>query len=232
MRLLGIADLHGKIAALEGILQAAGPVDAVLLAGDITHFGTPEQAEQVVRHVQAVCANVFAVAGNCDSLAICERLSHLGVSLNGRGTMFRSVGFHGLAAIPPWRGRMYQRTEDDLAESLQRGMTQIAQAGTRVLLTHVPPFGTSVDRVFLGRHCGSVALREFVEVHKPCLLVCGHIHESAGIETLGPTVVVNCGPASRGSYALADLTIHTDLQDASAGDPVAKVDVKVQLRSL
>jgi Icc-related predicted phosphoesterase len=67
MRLLGITDLHGNPRSLERIVAEAGPVDAVLLGGDITHFGSPEGVEEAVRLAGASGGAVLAVAGNCDS---------------------------------------------------------------------------------------------------------------------------------------------------------------------
>jgi len=229
MRLLAIADLHGKLENLEQILRVVRPVDVVLLAGDLTHFGTPEQAEQIVRQAQAVCPTVFAVAGNCDCREICDRLRKVGVSVHGVGKRVGEVGFHGLAAIPTWKTGMYQMSEDELAEVLQAGLADVAGAPVRVLLTHVPPYGTSLDRVFLGRHCGSRALRQFVETHRPALLVCGHIHESAGVEDFGPTVMVNCGPAARGSYALVDLVVRTAADADTASEQQAAVKVRARI---
>jgi Icc-related predicted phosphoesterase len=52
---------------------------------------------------------------------------------------------------------------------------------------------------------GSTALREFVEQTQPILVVCGHLHESRGVDMLGPTTVVNCGPAGSGCYAIAEI---------------------------
>jgi hypothetical protein len=36
MKLLALTDLHGNVGQLDAILEAAGPVDIVLLGGDIT----------------------------------------------------------------------------------------------------------------------------------------------------------------------------------------------------
>ena len=63
MRLLCITDLHGRLSKLESILAAAGPVDVILLGGDITDFGSPNDAERVVRRAQQTGVPVFAVAG-------------------------------------------------------------------------------------------------------------------------------------------------------------------------
>jgi len=50
---------------LERILAEAGQVDLILLGGDITNFGSPQNAEKLVALTQARAARVLAVAGNC-----------------------------------------------------------------------------------------------------------------------------------------------------------------------
>jgi len=205
MRLLGITDLHGSRGALSRILTHAGPVDAVLLGGDVTHFGSPDEAEQLVELAKASGAPVLAVAGNCDSAEIDERLVRLGVSIAGRGVGLDALSLHGLSAIPPWIRRMYQTTEEELAAALEAGHAQLPDAPHHGVLAHVPPHGLAVDRVFFGRHVGSKALRRFVDEKAPSLVVCGHIHEARGVVRVGPTTVVNCGHALRGHYALVDV---------------------------
>jgi hypothetical protein len=36
-------------------------------------------------------------------------------------------------------------------------------------------------------------------------VICGHIHEARGQAKIGNTVVVNCGPARDGNYAVAEV---------------------------
>ncbi|MHC4400232.1 MAG: metallophosphoesterase family protein [Planctomycetota bacterium] len=216
MRFLAITDLHGSLAALERIIASAGPIDAILMGGDITHFGSPEDAEMPIQRGRAERTHVLAVTGNCDSAEIEERLVQLGVSLHGRGVVLDGVGWHGMSAIPPWHRGMHQFTEEQLAEALRIGHAQLSDANHHCVLAHAPPHGLSVDRVAAGRHVGSAALREFIERAEPCLVVCGHVHEGRGVETLGPTTVVNCGPAVSGNYALieADDEIRVELRRA------------------
>jgi Icc-related predicted phosphoesterase len=216
MRLLGITDLHDNRAALERILAHAGPVDLILLGGDLTDFGQSKDAEQIVRRAQQSGAQVLAVAGNCDSAAIERRLVELGVSLFRQGVVLHGVGLQGLSAMPPWRGDMYQFTENELAQALEAGYQQIAGAGQHVVLSHPPPHATHVDRTFHGQNVGSTALREFIERVQPVLVLCGHIHEGRGTESIGRTLVVNCGAASAGSYALVEIgtTLAVELREA------------------
>jgi hypothetical protein len=204
MKLLCVTDLHGNAAALRRILDAAGPVDLVLLGGDLTTFGAPDDAEALVAQAGKAGCPVLAVAGNCDSAAIDRRLKKTGAGLHGRGVVAGELGIHGLSAIPPWRDGMYQFTEQELAEALRRGHAEVSGAGRHVVLAHAPPRNGSLDRTALGQHVGSVALMEFIERVQPDLVVCGHVHEARGVEKLGKTRVVNCGPAASGFYAVAE----------------------------
>ena len=205
MKLLAVSDLHGKHGALERIVADAGPADVILLAGDVTHFGSPDDAEKTVSLARASGATVLAVAGNCDSARIDERLVALGVSLHGRGVHLEPLGVHGISAIPPWIFRMYHFTEEELAAALEAGYAQVAEARHHCVLAHVPPHGLSLDRVLFRWHAGSKALRTFVDQRGPALVVCGHIHEGRGIERIGRTTVVNCGHAAKGNYAMVEV---------------------------
>jgi hypothetical protein len=206
MKLLGITDLHGDYPALDRILKDAGPVDVILLGGDITHFGTPNAAESIVRYVQPSARQVLAVAGNCDSAAIDQRLAELGVSLFHRGVVLDGVGFYGVSAMPPWGGHMYELTEAEIAATLQAGREQLGEPLREVLLSHPPPHATRLDRTYRGEHVGSRAVRRFIEETHPALVLCGHIHEARGVDTLGVTTVVNCGHARRGQYAVVEVS--------------------------
>jgi Icc-related predicted phosphoesterase len=60
-----------------------------------------------------------------------------------------------------------------------------------VLVTHEPPWGVQ-DALPSGRHIGSRSVREQMQRLRPRLLLCGHVHEAAGITRVEGTVVVNC----------------------------------------
>jgi|SRR5579863_59706 len=63
-----------------------------------------------------------------------------------------------------------------------------------VLVAHSPPFG-SLDVNGWGQHCGTTALRnalDYGRFTKPLKAVlCGHIHQGAGWDKLGETVISN-----------------------------------------
>jgi uncharacterized protein len=75
-----------------------------------------------------------------------------------------------------------------------------------VLVVHEPPRGI-LDAVPSGQHIGSPRVRDLVDRLHPRVLLCGHVHESPGVERHGNTLVVNCtmGDGKTGG-ALIELT--------------------------
>ncbi|HEY4760969.1 MAG TPA: metallophosphoesterase [Thermoguttaceae bacterium] len=214
MKALGVTDIHNRVELFEHILNDASPVDLVLLGGDLTNFGTPANVEVIIRIAQSTNVPVLAVAGNCDSAQIDQRLVDLGVSVSGRGKILDDIGIHGLSAAPPWRKGMYDFKEEEIALLLETGYSQVKDAKRHVVLAHVPPRGGKLDRTRFLQHAGSSALRDFVDKHQPALVVCGHIHEARGVEMFGRTTAVNCGSAASGYYAMIELDdeVHVDLR--------------------
>jgi Icc-related predicted phosphoesterase len=217
MRLLAITDLHGEADRLDAILEAAAPVDMIFLGGDITNFGTPEEAARLVRLAQAAGPPVWAVAGNCDSPEIEHELLVMGISLHGRGIVHHGLGLHGLSGMPPWHKPMYQFSEEELAERLEAGYAAIHGAARHVVVSHAPPHGLC-DRTRFFQHVGSTSLRQFIQRRQPALVLCGHIHEARGTDRLGPTLVANCGAARAGYYAVAEIgaegEVHVEIEQA------------------
>jgi Icc-related predicted phosphoesterase len=84
------------------------------------------------------------------------------------------------------------RSRGTIAADLER-LAALSDPAKTVYVTHSPPWGTSLDRMWNGTSVGSRAIRAFIERHRPPLTLHGHIHESPGVERIGPTVSVNPG---------------------------------------
>ncbi|WP_319523712.1 metallophosphoesterase [uncultured Desulfosarcina sp.] len=188
MLIYAAADLHGRperLAAVESHVAAHQP-DLLVLAGDLSRRMRPDE---VAGSFNRLSLSTFFIRGNSDSRWIEASLGQTTQLQNLHATrkIVNEVGFVGVGGtIPlPFHSRL------GLAESaLVARISDLLQPGD-VLVAHPPPYGVR-DRV-LGRfHAGSRAIRRLVERRAPALVVCGHIHEQFGIETLGKTVVVNC----------------------------------------
>jgi Icc-related predicted phosphoesterase len=105
MRLLCLSDIHGEVAGLSEILADSSGIDAIVVAGDITHLGGYAEAGAVLAPLQASGIRVLAVAGNMDGDGVRQLLGERGIDLHGRGITIGGVGFMGLQqwrqALPP-----------------------------------------------------------------------------------------------------------------------------------
>lgn len=206
MRFAYVVDVHDRFDAVEQALEQTGPVDVLLVGGDITTAGSPDDAERAVERWHTLAPTLLGVAGNMDSPAIDARLVDLGVSLDGRGVMLGDVGIAGVSAAPHTPLHTpYEIPDDEFARKATVGLADLAGSRVRILCPHAPPYGTACDRLRSGEHVGSRALRTLIEREQPDLVLCGHIHESRGEDTIGATRVVNPGPVFGGHYALIEV---------------------------
>jgi len=201
MRILVISDIHGR--CLERADNIADEYDMTLIAGDITHFGGYLEARDILSDFIRG-RNVFAVYGNCDHNAVDHYLKEEGISVHNTLREFDGCNITGFSGAPKSHFNTPGEFDD---ESIGQGIMGWDE-GTSIVLTHVPPYGTNLDLISSG-HIGSLSVREFIEEHQPALHVCGHVHESRGIDRLGNTIIVNPGPYFQGYYA--DITIEGEI---------------------
>jgi uncharacterized protein len=203
MKLLCLSDIHGEGAGLREILAEETGVDAIVVAGDITHLGGYAEAEEILAPLRASGHPVLAVAGNMDREGVRQSLGEKGIDIHGRGLSIGPVGFMGLGGgTPSPFGTPWELRDEEAAGFLAAGLAAIAAAPYKVLVSHAPPRDTKLDRSFAGLHVGSAAVRDFLLSARIGLCISGHIHESPGEDTLGSAHCVNLGPYKNGRYAL------------------------------
>jgi Icc-related predicted phosphoesterase len=206
MRIGYVVDVHGRFGAVPEAVSAMGPIDVLVVGGDITTFGTPEDARRALALWRPLAPTLLAVAGNCDSPAIDALLIEEGVSLDARGVVVDGVGFAGVSASPLTPlDTPHELPDEEIGRRGAAALAAVAEATVRVFCPHAPPHGTACDRLHSGVHVGSPALRALVEREQPDLVLCGHIHESRGLDELGASRIVNPGPVAAGHYALVEI---------------------------
>lgn len=203
MQILAISDIHGNRSQLRAILAQARPADLIVLAGDLTHLGNPDEAQAIVTLCRQHTPEVLTVTGNCDDALIEKYMALDGHSLTGAGRMVRDTGFFGVAAAQPFIGNTWEVEESQLAAWAATGHAAVADAPRKALISHPPPHGF-VDMSYNKTHGGSRAVRETLDRYRVDLLVCGHIHEARGVANYNGTTIVNCGPAWMGFYVEVD----------------------------
>jgi uncharacterized protein len=192
-----------------------GRVDVVLLAGDLTTHGEPEQGAMVAAAVDGVGVPVLAVLGNHDwhvnrseeliaalregGIDVLERehrvLEVCGTELGVAGCKGFGGGFDG-AHIPdfgePLMRAVYAESMRE-AEGLDDALRAIALCPFRIALLHYAPITATLqgERTdiwpFLGTDRLAVPLRE----HHPDLVLHGHAHSGTFRGELGEVPVFN-----------------------------------------
>lgn len=202
MKIVALTDIHGAYGIAERILAKEQP-DIVVVGGDLTNVGTVKEAEQAIQQFQSIVSVTLCVAGNMDLPQHDELFVRLGVSINGSGRIIDNVGFCGCSASPhsPLH-TPYEISEEEIAQKLYAGYSQIIHSAVKIVASHAPPYGTKVDIVHGGFHVGSTAVRDFIEQQQPDVCICGHIHEARGKDSLEKTIIINCGPCGKGYYGL------------------------------
>ncbi|MDK2383465.1 MAG: metallophosphoesterase family protein [Candidatus Korarchaeota archaeon] len=197
MRLFLASDIHGSAGKLKSALGRES-YDLIVLAGDLSN-GSLKDVRRILRRAKEFGPVVF-VPGNMDPPPLLEVEEVEGCpNLHGRvRTIEMRFGGLGGGNISPFSTPI-ELDEDEMREVLSK------LSGIDVLVSHAPPHDTKLDVIRSGAHVGSKALREYVEREQPLLCVCGHIHESPGVDRIGRTVLVNAGPMMRGRYAVIEV---------------------------
>ncbi len=209
MRLLLISDIHGdvqKIPCLKKVVTS-DRLDAIVICGDITHFGSLVSASLVFESLGHLGLPVFFVPGNCDPRELASKTTFKSSeNLHGRCVMVfgRSMLGVGGCASGPFK-TPFELSEAETAGVLENALGGCSFGSDLIVVSHDAPYGTRVDLTSFGQHVGSKVLREFVLSKNPILLMCGHIHEARGTDLLGATYIVNPGPLYRGFYSLVEI---------------------------
>ena len=199
-------------AAFEGLRDR---VDLVLLAGDLTTHGEPEQAAMVAHAVQGLDVPILCVLGNHDwhvnrrdelvavlqegGIDVLERehrvLEICDAEVGIAGAKGFAGGFDG-AHIPdfgePLLRRVYQESMDEAA-ALDEALRAIALCPFRIALLHYAPITATLQGErsdiwpFLGTDRLAAPLRE----HHPDLVLHGHAHAGTFAGQLGEVPVYN-----------------------------------------
>ena len=204
LKLATAGDVHCRDSNRDQILEAfAGlspDTDLLLLAGDLTSHGTPEEAAILAEAVAPLECPVYAVLGNHDWHAdraeeITAVLAEAGVVNLERQSEIRvlngvEVGVVGLKGFiggfapdnlpdfgEPLLRRVYAETTADI-EALDRGMREIETCAVRLVLMHYAPTQSTLQGEPPGIHVflGSDRLAAPILEHRPDAVFHGHAH--------------------------------------------------------
>jgi Icc-related predicted phosphoesterase len=202
MRIAALADLHFTPQSYDRIREQMNRVrdeaDLMVLAGDLTNFGKPEEVESMLNSLVRLRIPIVAVLGNHDYESgradeLMKMLVSEGVKLlDGTGYERDGVGFAGTKGFPGGFGRgaltafgepevkAFVQAAIDEALKLERALSQL-RTPKRVVVLHYAPIGATVQgeppEIF--PYLGSSRLSEVIDRHGADLVLHGHAHHGA-----------------------------------------------------
>jgi len=205
MRILALSDLHYRLPYYDWLLDAAGDVDVVAIAGDLVDVVNP-----VPHEVQTVVVAdylsrlgertvVLAASGNHDldgsgphGEQVAGWLQRTGAAVHVDGASV-DIADTRFTVCAWWDGPV---TRDEVADQL--AVAADGRPSRWVWIYHAPPAGTPL--CFDGRRTfPDEYLAEWIGVYQPDIVVCGHIHQSPWADggswhaRIGRTQIFNAG---------------------------------------
>lgn len=203
LRIAAVGDLHCG-ADCEGDLQslfasAAEHADVLLLLGDLTKYGRPEEARALARELSAAAKlPKIAVLGNHDYESdmegeICSILKDADVRLlDGTTTEIRGVAFTGVKgfcggfgrrSLEPWgEAAIKNFVREGVEESLklESALARLRNERKVVLLHYAPIYQTIVgEPEQIAPFLGSTRLEEPLDRYRVSVVFHGHAHHGS-----------------------------------------------------
>lgn len=219
IRIAAAGDVHADETNRRALERAFGEIegqaDLIVLAGDLTTHGEPEQARVLADVCRGLGVPIFAVLGNHDlhsgrgdevaavlregGLIVLDRdfaIRSLGdVEVGLVGTKGFVGGFPG-SALPdfgePLLRRVYAETTEEV-QAIERGLQEIDRCDLRIVLLHYSPIVDTLAGEPLGIHVflGAARLAEPIAEYPPDLVVHGHAHAGSFEGRIGNVPVYN-----------------------------------------
>jgi Icc-related predicted phosphoesterase len=223
MKILAVSDIHGKYMKIIEYLKENN-VDLIILTGDITHFGPPELAEEIMNEISSFDIPVLAIPGNCDPINLYGNIDNSNaINIHGRSVTIKNIGICGFGGSNPTPfNTPLEFDEVEIYDEARKAMESIKNHKVTLFITHAPPIGTKTDILPSGDHVGSESIRRVIEEFQPTLNICGHIHESRAMDELGETKVVNPGMLSEGHACMINID-DSDENDIKVNPEIIKL---------
>jgi len=202
MRIAATADLHFSPQSYDLIREAMSRVrdeaDVLILAGDLTNFGKPEEMQSLLNALVRLRVPIVAVLGNHDyesnqeqeliRLMTAEGIKVLdgssyerdGVGFAGAKGFFGGYGRGALTSFGEPQVKAFVQAGVEEAMKLERALSQL-RAEKRVVVTHYSPVADTVkgEPPEIYPYLGSSRLSEVIDRFGAEFVVHGHAHHGS-----------------------------------------------------
>jgi Icc-related predicted phosphoesterase len=166
VRLAAVGDLHctrhGHGALQPIFAEASERADVLVLCGDLTDYGLPEEAHVLAKELSTAKVPVVAVLGNHDvesdqQMEVCSILTDAGVTLlDGDACEVHGIGFAGVKgfaggfgarALGPWGEATIKRFVHEAVDEALKLESALARLRTeqRIAVLHYSPIQATVE---------------------------------------------------------------------------------------
>src|SRR5262245_17489249 len=202
MRIAAVADLHFTPQRYDPLREAMQRVrdeaDVLVLAGDLTNYGTKEEMESLLNALVRLRVPTVAVLGNHDyesgqEVELMRMMTAEGIKvLDGTAYERDGVGFAGckgfiggfgrgmLTSFGETQVKAFVQAGIDEALKLERALMQV-RTDRRVVVVHYAPIAETVkgepEQIY--PYLGSSRLVEVIDRHGATMVFHGHAHHGA-----------------------------------------------------
>lgn len=238
MRLLLVSDLHYSLPLFDWVVEAAGDYDVVVMAGDHLDLGSlvagHAQAIVVKKYFQRIRTKteLLVCSGNHDLDSKNEAGEKIarwllgkrndGILSDGESRLIDDTLF---TACPWWDGPVSQ---SEIGAQLEAASAK--REGRWIWIYHAPPSTSPV--AFSGqRYFGDDALRKWIDIYQPDIVMSGHVHEApyvpegSWVDRIGKTWVFNTGHylGAPPAHVIVDTKADEALWFSEAGNEIVRL---------
>lgn len=219
VRVAAAGDVHcrpsQRVEVARAFARVEGEADLILLAGDLTTHGEPEQAEVLADACRPLGVPVVTVLGNHDwhrdrrdevvaaledaditvldpGVAVLEISGREVGVVGAKGFVGGFPGSHMPDFGEPLLRRVYDATGEEV-EAIDRGLREIATCAVRIVLLHYSPTTETIEgeRGDIWAFLGTDRLAAPIAEHGPHLVLHGHAHAGSFRGAIGDVPVFN-----------------------------------------
>jgi Icc-related predicted phosphoesterase len=253
LRVAAVGDLHCTRTS-EGVYQPlfakiAESADVLVLCGDLTDYGTSEEARVLAKDLSALKLPKVAVLGNHDFESnAADEVSRIltdaagVVVLDGTAVEILGVGFAGAKGCPGGFGaralqawgegpvKAFVAAAIEEALKLESALARLRTRG-RVAILHYAPVGATVDGepIEIYPFLGSSRLEEPIDRYEPSMVIHGHAHHGSpegttrgGIPVYNVALPLLRAMGSEHPFRVLELPAHAPSDELA--EPAARTD--------
>lgn len=169
------------VTQINKILPEIGPVDMIIVTGDLTDFGTSDEYSLFRELIEELNIPYRAIPGNHDDKSVMQKCFADADWMPKTGPINWQIDFEDLKVIgldTSIIGKAHGNLETDSLNFLRSSLNS-AKEKPVIVASHHPPIITGIEKMDIQNLRDSDELKEILSTYQGELkLICGHIHRN------------------------------------------------------